>query len=90
MHPGLRHFRHFLTGLAGLLLAGAASASGTIDPALAQRLASGAGPHDVIVTFKNVADASALAGIGANFVALHELPMAGARLTTAQVETVRN
>ena len=87
MHPGLRHF---FAGLTGLLLAGTASAAGLIDPALAQRLASGSGPHDVIVTFKTTSDANALAGLGVNFVALQQLPMAGARLTTAQVETVRN
>jgi serine protease AprX len=70
------------------LTAGVASAAAVLDPVLAQRL-SGAGPHEVVITFKRAADASALAGLGISFVRLPQLRMAGARLTAAQVATVR-
>jgi len=72
-----------------LLRAGVASAEGFVDAALEQRLAAGAGPHDVVITFRQRSDSSALATLGVNFVALQELPMAGARLTTAQVRAVQ-
>lgn len=75
--------------LATILFAGVASAAGFVDPALEQRLAAGSGPHDVVITFKQQSDSSALASLGANFIPLQQLPMAGARLTTAQVRVVQ-
>jgi subtilisin family serine protease len=80
--------RRFIFVVAGLLFANAASAGGLIDPTLSQRLAAGAGPHEVIVTFKSPSDANALSGLGVNFVTLQQLSMAGALLTTSQVQTV--
>jgi serine protease AprX len=70
------------------LTAGVASAAAILDPVLAQRL-SGAGPHDVVITFNRAADASALSSLGVSFVRLPQLRMAGARLTAAQVATLR-
>lgn len=74
---------------ATLLCADAASATGLIDPLLAQRLASGSGPHEVVITFRQPSDSAALASLGVNFVPLQQLPMAGAVLTTAQVQAVQ-
>lgn len=65
------------------------AAAALIDPVLEQRLASGAGPHEVVITFRQQADSGALASLGVNFVPLRQLPMAGALLTSAQVQTVR-
>src|SRR5690349_7184278 len=86
MHPWLRHL---VLVLAGLLFAGTAFGAGLIDPALTQRMNSVAGPYDVIVTFKNPGDASALSSLGVKFMTLEQLPMARARLTTAQIVAVR-
>jgi serine protease AprX len=65
-----------------------ASAGARMDPVLQERLAAGAGSHDVVITFKRVSDSSALSVLGARFIPLRQLPMAGARLTTAQVRMV--
>ena len=75
--------------IAWLSCAGVASAAALIDPLLAQRLAVGAGPHQVIVTFRRAEDAAALATLGVHFVPLRQLPMAGAVLSTAQVNAVK-
>lgn len=75
--------------LATAFFAGVASAAGFVEPALELRLAAGSGPHDVIITFRQPSDSSALASLGANFIPLQQLPMAGARLTTAQVRAVQ-
>ncbi|HZF25339.1 MAG TPA: S8 family serine peptidase, partial [Steroidobacteraceae bacterium] len=85
MHRG----KSFFVLVAGLLFAAAASAAAIIDPALAQRLASGPGPHEVVITFNKVSDSAALASLGVNSVRLQQLPMAGAKLTTAQVNIVQ-
>ncbi len=83
-----RSCRRAALAAALLLTAGVASAAAILDPVLAQRLSS-AGPHDVVITFNRAADASALANLGVQFVRLQQLRMAGARLTAAQVATVR-
>jgi len=75
--------------IALLSCAGAALAAAHVDPALAQRLASGPGPYQVIVTFHRVEDSSALATLGVRFVPLKQLPMAGTVLTTAQVNLIK-
>lgn len=72
-----------------LLGAVAASAAAHIDPQLAQRLAAGPGPHEVVITFRQPSDSAALASLGVSFVPLQQLPMAGALLTTAQVQAVQ-
>jgi hypothetical protein len=84
-----RAIRHIFIITTALLCAGVASAAGLIDPLLAQRLAAGAGPHEVVITFKRASDSGALTALGVNFVPLKQLPMAGTRLTTAQVQTVQ-
>ncbi len=85
-----RSARPFLLSFfAALFYTGLASAAGFVDPVLAQRLAAGAGPHEVVITFKQPSDSTALASLGVNFIPLRELPMAGALLTTAQVQTVQ-
>jgi serine protease AprX len=66
-----------------------ASAAALIDPALQQRIAARSGPHEVIITLKRPADVSALTAVGVRFTALRQLPMAGALLTNAQVQVVR-
>jgi len=65
-----------------------ASAAALLDPALAQRIAASSGPHEVIVTFKKSGDAAALTALGVKFIPLQKLPMAGALLTSAQIQTV--
>lgn len=75
--------------VASLWFTGAASAAAIIDPTLAQRLASGPGPHEVVITFNKVSASATLASLGVNSARLQQLPMAGAKLTTAQVNIVR-
>ena len=84
-YPLLRLF----AGISACLLALTASAAVLIDPTLQQRIAASSGPHEVVITFKKLGDAGALATLAVNFVPLKKLPMAGARLTSAQVQTVR-
>lgn len=72
-----------------LLFSAITSAAALVDSALAQRIASSTGPHQVVITFKQPSGATALAGLGVNFVRLQRLPMAGALLTTAQVNVIR-
>jgi serine protease AprX len=67
-----------------------ASAAAHIDPVLAQRLAAGPGPHQVVITFKRASDAGALSGLGVHFIPLTQLPVAGAVLTTPQVNVVKS
>lgn len=85
MHSLLR----FLAFVAALLACAIASAAALIDPVLAQRVASGTGPHQVIITFKQPNAVTALASLGVPAIRLQRLPMAGAVLTTAQVQLVR-
>lgn len=77
------------TFVAALLACAIASAAALIDPVLAQRVASGTGPHQVIITFKEPNAVTALASLGVPVIRLQRLPMAGAVLTTAQVQLVR-
>ncbi len=73
-----------------LLSAMPASAGGLLGPQLADRLPGADGPHEVIVTFTNQDAVGRLAGeLGVDVIALQTLPMAGAVLTEAQIETVR-
>lgn len=86
------HCRIRKTFLAALLLAVAvpASAEGLLGPQLLERLQTADGPHEVIVTFKSRDAISRLTGeLGIDVIALRTLPMAGAVLTEAQIETVR-
>lgn len=80
--------RLFVVLVAHLAWTAVASAAALIDPRLQQRLAS-SGPHQVVITFKRPSDAAALASLGVSFKPLQRLPMAGALLTTAQVNAVR-
>jgi len=65
-------------------------AAGLLGAELQQRIANQDGPHDVIVTFTTPEAVGTLTSIlGVNVIALDTLPMAGARLTEAQIETVR-
>jgi subtilisin family serine protease len=84
----LRAIRFIFITTAALLWSGITAAAALVDPVLSQRLFAGPGPHDVVITFKQASDSKALATLGVNFVSLRELPMAGARLTTAQVRTI--
>jgi serine protease AprX len=78
-----------LVGILASLICSLAFGAGSIDPTLQQRMASGPGPHQVIITFKRQGDAVALSVLGVNIKALRQLPMAGAALTSAQIQTVR-
>jgi subtilisin family serine protease len=70
-----------------MLAPGAARADALLSPDLQARFAT-APTHDVIVTFRDRSQMSRLATLTANLRLLKELPMAGARLTTAQVKAV--
>jgi len=75
-----------------LALPGGAGAAGgaTIDPLLRAALATASGPVEAIVTFHgDAANAGLLRQLGINSgVLLNSLPMAGALVTTAQVEAL--
>ena len=86
MHQGL--LRLFVIA-SGLLLGAIASAAALVDPLLQQRVTSGAGPHQVVITFKQPSGVSALTSLGVKFASLRQLPIAGAVLTTAQVQILR-
>jgi hypothetical protein len=62
---------------------------GVLDPKLQQIMASGPGPFEVIVTFKNLSAVNSLSELGVNFYPLTTLPMAGALMTTPQINLVR-
>lgn len=81
--------RQFFILLATLFFAGVASAAVRIDPFLEQRLSADPGPYEVVITFRQASDSAALSSLGVRFVPLRQLPMAGAVLTAAQVQTVR-
>jgi subtilisin family serine protease len=66
---------------------GLARADALISPDLQSRLTV-ASTHDVIVTFRDRSQMSRLAALTPNVRLLKELPMAGARLSTAQVKVV--
>lgn len=72
---------------AALLFSSAVQADALISKDLESRLAT-ASSHQVIVTFTDRSQMSRLAGIAAVIRPLKELPMAGAVLTTAQVQQV--
>jgi subtilisin family serine protease len=72
-----------------LSFAGIVAADAIVDPQLAQRLAAGPGPHEVIVDFRHSDDISRLSALGVRFVRMPRLAMAGALLTSAQVNVVR-
>lgn len=72
---------------AGLSLSLDAHAEARISPDLQQRLTS-SGTHEVIVTFTDRNQIARLANMTATTLVLKELPMAGAILTSAQVNTV--
>ena len=65
----------------------ASDAAALIDAELQQRLAA-SGPHRVVVTFDDPAVANRLLALAPGSLLLQELPMAGALLTRAQIETV--
>ncbi|HEX7046515.1 MAG TPA: S8 family serine peptidase [Gammaproteobacteria bacterium] len=67
-----------------------ASAGGLLGAKLAERLQATNGPHEVIVTFTTQDAVGRLAGeLGIDVIALKTLPMVGAVLTEAQIETIR-
>jgi len=72
---------------AGLSLSFGAQAAGLISPNLQQRLLTSP-THEVIVTFKNRSQISRLSLLTASTKPLRQLPMAGAILTSAQIQQV--
>ena len=67
-----------------------AHAAGVLDSQLNQRMEASDGPHEVIVTFTTQDAVESLATtLGIDAIELRSLPMAGAILTEAQIETVR-
>ncbi|MEJ7745597.1 MAG: S8 family serine peptidase [Luteimonas sp.] len=72
---------------AGLALSFSAQAAGQVSPDLQQRMAT-AGTHEVVVTFSDRSQMSRLAALTASVHPMKELPMAGAILTSAQINTV--
>ena len=72
---------------AGLSLSFGAQAAGLISPDLQQRLLTSP-THEVIVTFKNRSQISRLSLLTASTKPLQQLPMAGAILTSAQIQQV--
>jgi serine protease AprX len=66
---------------------GQAGAAATLDPVLQQKLSS-LGPHEVIVTFDDRSQMDRLLTVSPAATRLGELPMAGALLTSAQVQQV--
>lgn len=86
----MNHPARTLLGLAvatGLSLSFAAQADGLISPDLQKRLLT-APSHQVIVTFSDRSQLARLSALTASVRPLQELPMAGAILTSAQVQTV--
>ncbi|MCY7355315.1 MAG: S8 family serine peptidase [Lysobacter sp.] len=72
---------------AGLALSFSAQAAGQVSPDLQQRMAT-VGIHEVVVTFSDRSQMSRLAALTASVHPMKELPMAGATLTSAQINTV--
>lgn len=65
-------------------------AEGLLGSTLQQRIADQDGLHEVVITFKTHDAVDSLTDIlGVDAIALQTLPMAGALLTEAQIETVR-
>jgi serine protease AprX len=62
-------------------------AAALVDPLLQQQLGT-AGPHRVVVTFSDPSQMSRLLALSPTALLLQELPMAGALLTSAQVQLV--
>jgi serine protease AprX len=84
-----RALLRLLTLAATLVLATTASAAALLDPQLQRRIASSAGPHEVVITFKRSGDAAILARLGIRSLRLQRLPVAGALLTTPQIRILR-
>ena len=76
-----------LSVAAGLAMSFAAQADALVSNDLQRRLAT-AGTHEVIVTFTDRSQISRLTALTASTRPLKELPMAGAILTSAQVNAV--
>ncbi len=76
--------------LIAVLLLGVATATGggILDPKLQKKMVSETGPYQVIVTFKQLSDVNSLNSLGVSYLPLQTLPMAGAVLTDAQINTV--
>lgn len=85
MHP----VRHALPAL--LLLGTTPVAAGALlGPQLEQRIAELDGPHEVIVTFRTHDAVGSLTDLlGVESITLEVLPMAGAVLTEAQIDAIR-
>lgn len=81
-------FRFVAIAVLLLIGTGIVDAGGLLDPKLQQKMQSSAGPFQVIVTFKDLADVTNLNTLGVSYLALQTLPMAGVVLTTDQINTV--
>ncbi len=84
----MRHFTRLIVLASGLFLATLGWAGGVLDPKLQQKMANGTGPFEVIVTFKNFGAVNNLSTLGVNFYPLTTLPMAGALMTSVQINLV--
>jgi serine protease AprX len=65
-----------------------ADARGILDPKLEQRMNSGQGPFEVIVTFTERSHVNLLSQLGVRNIILPTLPMAGAVLSASQINQV--
>ncbi len=85
----MKRFTNIVVLAAALLFfAPQAFAGGVLDSKLQQLMASGPGPFEVIVTFTSRNEANSLSSLGVTYHALTQLPMAGAVLTTSQINQV--
>ncbi|GEM_PF-862673 len=85
----MKHLIRLATLLvAALLLASMAFGQAVLDQKLQNKMLTEAGPFEVIVTFKDLADVNSLSVLGVNFLPLTTLPMAGAVLTASQIDEV--
>lgn len=80
----------FAVGAFALAAASGASADAIMDAVLERKIAVEDGPHEVVVTFTTQDAVDSLGDrLGVDAIALSTLPMAGAILTEAQIDTVR-